>query len=228
MPIDYNSMCKRFFNFEGLSIIIFGEESSLSSGLKKLQQLLKPIESLLTGMIETDPNLAAEICYAVDSRTQQFLEECTNAGDRSEVDDSIVDFKDIITSIKSRTFFTRLPPTFKSIMNGSDDDGVDPKRSPKKRKVNEGRKDDSVEQVKNADQIQEFKIRPGEDWRSVFCGNPGDRVSWNDKERMCPRWHSKGFCFPNCNNKSSHVPEDKVTEIKKKEYRGYLKKIRKE
>ena len=45
---------------------------------------------------------------------------------------------------------------------------------------------------------------------------------------MCPRWHSKEYCFKDCVNKESHVAADKIPADKKRKYGDYLnKKIRK-
>ena len=86
-------------------------------------------------------------------------------------------------------------------------------------------------QVRNDDQIDEFKIKEGESWRNDFYGKCVDFCpSWKGmkKVRMCPGWHSKGDCFDDRNNKANHVTSKEVSDCGKTEYRKYLKKIRSE
>ena len=75
----------------------------------------------------------------------------------------------------------------------------------------------------------DLKIKTGENWGKIFCGDKGKhRVKWNnDGVLMCPLWFSRQYCFGDCNNKESRVLDDKVPEGKRKEYKSYLKKIRK-
>ena len=75
----------------------------------------------------------------------------------------------------------------------------------------------------------DLKIKKGENWGKIFCSNKGKhRVKWNnDGVLMCSRWLSRQYCFENCNHKESHVSDDKVPEVKRKEYKFNLKKIRK-
>ena len=40
---------------------------------------------------------------------------------------------------------------------------------------------------------------------------------------MCHRWHSKGYCFLDCNNKASHVPSDTVQDPVKEKYTAWVK-----
>ena len=61
----------------------------------------------------------------------------------------------------------------------------------------------------------------------MFCGeNTKHRVVWGDA-KMCPRWHSKQYCFKDCVNEASHVPDNEVPADKKAEYKEYLVKVRK-
>ena len=75
----------------------------------------------------------------------------------------------------------------------------------------------------------DLKIKKGENWGKIFCGNKViHRLKWNnDGVLMFPRWFSRQYCLDNCNHKESHVLDDKVPEGKRKEYKSYLEKIRK-
>ena len=72
----------------------------------------------------------------------------------------------------------------------------------------------------------DLKIKKGENWGKIFCGDKGKRgVKWkNYGVLMCSRWFSRQYCFDDCNHKESHVSDGKVPEGKRKEYKSYLKK----
>ena len=73
----------------------------------------------------------------------------------------------------------------------------------------------------------EFKIKKGESWQDVFCGdNICHRVEWSGEKNMCPRWFSRGFCFKSCRHSVIHVEDSKVQAAKRKLYKEYLTKIR--
>ena len=42
---------------------------------------------------------------------------------------------------------------------------------------------------------------------------------------MCTRWHSKGYCVGDCQNKDSHVGKSKIPSEKVDEHKEYLKKL---
>ena len=90
-----------------------------------------------------------------------------------------------------------------------------------------GDENEQTRMIKNTGQV-EFAMKGNEDWRK-FCGNTvQDRIDWNDDGcKMCPRWHSKDFCFVDCSHKASHVPKANIQQEKKKAGRSYLVKVRK-
>ena len=86
---------------------------------------------------------------------------------------------------------------------------------------------DGDNRIHNTNQVDEFKMRPNEDWRRDYCGRCiDDRARWDKNSLMCPRWFPNGYCFDNCKNKASHVPASQVPADKKREYSEYLKKVR--
>ena len=81
--------------------------------------------------------------------------------------------------------------------------------------------------VSNDNADNDFKIKQNEDWAKLLCRtNFINIINWNKNGcLMCPRWFSKKYCFGNCKNKASHVPDNEVPEDKRKAYKTYLKKI---
>ena len=69
-------------------------------------------------------------------------------------------------------------------------------------------------------------MKPEEEWKN-FCGEiQKDRPVWDGKTIMCSRWWIKGYCFPDCLHKGSHVEKEKVSAEKEKEFGKWMKKAR--
>jgi molybdenum cofactor biosynthesis enzyme MoaA len=156
--------------------------------------------------------------------------ECRKAQDRSEVDDRIIKFRDIVDDMVNNRFYLSLPPSFTMINNEEEKEGGQNLRAPiDKRKGAELERgsDDKRRWIDNPDQIAEFKMKDGEDWKSTFCGKCAEaRPTWKGKVKMCPRWNTKGGCFKDCKHGESHVSASQIPENKRAEYRVYLNKVR--
>ena len=95
------------------------------------------------------------------------------ASDKSEVDDSIINFDPLINEVIDGRFRMDLPPAFQMIEDHPRN--LDESRRPAK-KVKEG---DERKRVVQKDPIKGFMMQPGENWSQDFCGKCID-------ER--PRW----------------------------------------
>ena len=70
----------------------------------------------------------------------------------------------------------------------------------------------------------------GEDFKKAYCGkNSQYRPFWNKAKgtRMCPRFHSRYYCFDKCDMIDSHVEKDQVPAPVDTEYKKFLKRVRK-
>ena len=136
----------------------------------------------------------------------------------------------IINDISNSRFFVDLPPSFTTVSGPTDSDGSDNQGSRKRTADPDPAKEKrSKKNVQNEDQIEEFKLKPGESWRDNICGKcTDDRPAWKGhaKVKMCIRWHIKGDCFGDCKHKDSHVPANEVPEKEKGNFRKFLKKVR--
>ena len=82
----------------------------------------------------------------------------------------------------------------------------------------------------NTEPNPEYKMLDGENFKKVYCGKNAQFRPVSDKEKgtkMCPRFHSKYYCFDNCNNIDSHVGKDEVPAAVDAEYKKFLKKSEK-
>ena len=151
------------------------------------------------------------------------------ATDREEdVDDTLLEFDDVTEDALNDHLMVRLPMAFKEVSNENRNAADDEQRGKKRKTPTE---DADPNKVLNKNPVSEF-IATDEEKRKfskLFGGNNVcHRVDWNGRCKMCPRWHSKEYCFKDCKNRDSHVAADEIPADKKKKYGEYLnKKIRK-
>ncbi len=69
-------------------------------------------------------------------------------------------------------------------------------------------------------------MKDGKNWKQHFAGKRSkDRPKWDATTFMCARWHIRGKCFVDCNNKASHVGACATPLAKREEFKAYLAKI---
>ena len=72
-------------------------------------------------------------------------------------------------------------------------------------------------------------MKDGKIWKKHFAGKCSKvRPKWDDTTFMCARWHIRGKCFANCNNKASHVGAYAVPPAKRDAFKAYITKVRRE
>jgi len=232
VPHNFESFQTQLKIFSAANECLFGERAATTIGLNwLLNQVNGNLKQVLKQQMSSDPTFAAQLAYAVDIRIQEFLKDCKQASDRSEVDERVVNFRDMVNDIRFQRFSMSLPPSFVFTSKDESQDidtngrGGDGGRDRKRPRGAGGGDEDN--RIHNTNQVDEFKMRPNEDWRKDFCGRCiDDRVRWDKNSLMCPRWFTNGYCFDNCKNKASHVPASQVPADKKREYSEYLKKVR--
>ena len=71
--------------------------------------------------------------------------------------------------------------------------------------------------VWNKNQLEDLKMKREGNWRSKFAGAlMGNRPFWDKSNfdqggaSICTRWHIRGDCFEDYNNKVNHVGKDKI------------------
>lgn len=237
-PMECDDLFQQVRFFGGACSIFFGPESIGTEGIKKLFDLMNKYRTEFENAVALDPLFASKLLFAFDNRFQRWMVECKRARDRSEVNDRIINFSDIIDDVLNRRFVLQLPPSFREF-NPTDSD-AEAGTGSGKRKVDSGEetpggpkkpKKEGVDKgpVHNQHQLEDFKLKEGESWKDTFCGKCVDeRPVWNGKVKMCPRWHIKGVCFKNCHHAESHVPKDRISDEKRKEFLGFMKKCRKD
>ena len=246
VPTDFNGLGTQIQLFAAAASIFFGEESICTMSLKQLLIVLSRNKKSFRDQIALDNLFVAKLLFAVDKRVQRWLKMCELAhNSRSQVNDNVLNFDDLIDGVLNGTFNLTLPATFKmqqgttatiSGTNGSDEfsGGKEPGGSKEpgggkgrgnKRKSGDG----NGNIVKNSSQVEEFKLLPGETWKDDWASVlPHDRPNWEPKVKTCARFHIKGDCFDNCSRKSSHVTSENFPSDKRAAFSAFMAKCREE
>ena len=223
-PGCFADMKEQIKIFGAVCKFFFGKDGKLGIAMDDLCKFIRRNESAMKHKCNNDKSLPTNILYAIDTEIQRWFEQCEMATDRMEVDDSIINFISIVNDVLRSRLFIDLPDIFKSTTKHKIVDNPLDNVSPKKRRR---LSDNKGNLLKNEEPNEAYKIKDGEDFLSVFGGNNlCHRVDWDGNSKMCPRFHSKQYCFDNCKNKVSHVPKSQVPGNKDKEYKNFLKKVR--
>jgi hypothetical protein len=164
-------------------------------------------------------------------RIQRWLEECQKFGDRLMVNNRLICFNEVFEMVMNSSVNVTLPPNFINPhpKNPSTPTTVMPPGDDGQQKGGKKRKSDKVEGehiIKNADPISEFLLKEGKIWKHNFAGKCSkDRPKWDDTTFMCARWHIRGECFVDCNNKASHMGACAVPQAKCDKFKTYLGKV---
>ena len=234
-PSDYNEMIFQLKAFVALIEILFGNNSITAEKLKTFVQLIEAQSIYYKGVVAYNEFFPTKVLWTVCTRFQLYLESCTQAEDREEVDNSLIDFSTDHHDIILNCFNANLPASFKAVKLGTnkdaDTDAKSEKITTKKRKREMKRKKNQAAEknpsVKNDCQYSEFKLKEGELWTQFVGMHLDDRAKMKGTI-MCTRWHTRGNCFANCKNKASHVTCSGIPPDAKQGHLRWMQKCRRE
>jgi hypothetical protein len=234
-PTTYLEMVHQLTFFAGACSIFFGDNSIPCQAVTALVALVKRNRHILKAR-EADKRFMSQFMFVVDTRFQPWLDECMSLTCRTQVDDSMLNFSQLIENVRFGTFFVQLPSTFIDATNADSKSGKGGNNSNKRsaedkdedNKNGGKKKKRKATKVDNPSPPDSCKLQTGETWATHFA-NKGfnDQVDWNGECKMCPRWFIRSFCFDDCSNRDSHVkseeiPADKLTAFQQfmRTYRG--------
>ena len=209
VPKSFEELHQVLRFYSGITSILFGSRSALAEGVTSFASTILDEKIIFKGRIAADSKTSTKILYAMEIRIQRWLRECEKYDDRSMVNDRLVCFDEVFEMVMNCTLNVVLPPNFikstpKIPMATPPGGGEDNKNGNKKEKKRKQGDDEDARIIKNTAPITEFLMRQGEIWKRDFSGKCSrDQPKWGE-EWMCARWHIRGECFVNCNNKSSH------------------------
>ena len=134
---------------------------------------------------------------------------CRDSSDREQVSDGLLDFEDITRDVLLDNFSQSLPSSIKL---------VEKPNKLGKQKFGETEN----EAMDNSEQIQEWLLKENEDYSSVFAGQNIDKKPSMGGRLLCSRFHTKGYCFPNCKNVATHIPSKQLPKDVQNKYSSYV------
>ncbi len=230
-PKSYTEMLFQLKAFVALIEILFGDDSVAAKKLEKFVRLIKAQSIVYKARAALDDFFPCKVLWSVCTCFQLFLDNCTHAEEREDVDDSIVNFNKDHRDIILGQFGSTLPPCFKDVRTNDPDTKTKKGKKSKKHKKEEAKekrkecKEGAADLgVKNKHQCVDFKMKEEEQWSTFVGSNLKEQAKLN-KTFMCGCWHTRGHCFLDCNNKASHVPCSEIPADVKQAHMQWMKKV---
>ena len=218
-PDDINLANHQFRIWWGCAAFFFGDSSKLPSALAHLINLMAMHCITFESQQLKDKDFFTKFGYQVDTRVFRWLQQCAQATDREQVDDSLLEFKELVNQVLNDQFQQVLPPTFKSNNHETDLDLTSGSGQVRKKQKKETNQIES-RQVKNTGTISNW-VPSTEVYATKFAGKHIMARPTLNGVPMCQRFHSKTYCFTDCNNKASHIPSNTLPNDIKEQYTKY-------
>ena len=216
-PVDIEELSHRIRAIQVLASFFFGKHSYMSIGLKRVVNFCLDNKMLFRTRLYTDSAFIAKMICSIDERIYQWLKQCSSHSMVIDTDLSLMEFTHLILDIQLNRFNYVLPPSIaKLVTEDNEDSGLKPK---KKRKE----QDNDVVTVRNKDLNSEWKLRPGETWRTVFRKKSGESPKLSMNCNACLKYHVKGFCYSDCRFKDSHCS---LVDDDMKKVENFVKSLR--
>ncbi len=235
-PTTYIELMQQFKGFSGLISIFFGRYSIAHQAITSVIQLVSRSKQSFKAQVRTDTKFCCKFMYTVDTRFQLWLEDCMTATQLDRINDSILDCCLLIESVCFGTFALNHPSSFTEPPTATEQIEQEAAKAPAAAAgaaggtQKEGSKKGEKKQnsyIKNNSPCHDFKLKEGKTWVGTFRNKlVSKRPIWNDKAKMCPRWHIHGHCFESCVNANSHVEASKIPADKISQCKDFMEAIR--
>lgn len=220
LPETVDSMKYSIYNFIAASKFFFSESSLLTKALVSVYNHVVNNRTIYNSIHHQNKMFIAEFMYAIDTRVNLWLESCEESKFREDVDDSLLSFDNILQLVRTRNFSYILPPSIRAVVEAEEEAES---KSSKKRKTGNDTTSDKSQRTNNEGTIDAW-IKPLDIYNNKVRNNKEHlekRPTFNE-EKICHRWHSRGYCFSNCNNSKTHVKSSSLPAQTKKEYKNWL------
>ena len=229
-PNDMPTFNHQFKNFWGLTAFFFGHDCILAKRLAPMMATISNHTLTFESAQFRDNTFATKLGYAVDTRVFRWLEQCRTFNDRSQVNDSLLDFNIIVDQILTDSFFQVLPLTFRKFVAtdaGDNENSIAPNTSTSHRNKRTRNDTPTIDKrIMNTKPIKSWQVSPVDFNKHMSMKNLELRVPFKGKF-ICPRFHSKGYCFDDCANKVSHIPSTDLDDNIQKVYSTFVEKCKK-
>ena len=226
VPKTIEEMRFSIFNTTAVASFFFSKWSLLSSKLLEVHNHLVRHYPIYEASLAEDYLFTAKFLFAIDTRIQIWLKMCEIKEFREEVDDKLLNFDEVLNQVILRTFSITLPPSIQHVFEKKQTkrteytEGPGPKRP---KKTNDRDRDERSSRVLNDGKIDNWILNQDQyasKLRHNSCLKLRPKIS---DVPLCHRFHSRGYCFDNCGNKTTHIASDRLPEKSQKDYLNWLK-----
>ena len=219
IPQSIESMKYSFLNTVSASKFFFGENSLLTRALIEVYNHIVKNRTIYKSIQHQDQFFISQFMFAIDTKINLWLESCEESKTRKEVDDILLDFSDELQKVRTRNFTHLLPPSIREVSSSLSKDSDE---SQAENSVSKKRKKEDTSKILNEKKIDKW-IQNDEIYSK--CLRSGQAL--NDRPKIngvpaCHRFHSRGYCFKNCNNGDSHIFSSDLKVSDRKNYKKWL------
>jgi hypothetical protein len=232
VPQDYHSLAFQLEAYTCASKYFFGEASRLTVQLMFFIKKVWKYSIDYKNRIAINADFPAKVLLLIDKQVNMFLDECRSCKDREDANERFINFEDLHMNILLSCFNMTLPSNFHK--KATDSEPMSGKENDPNRKAGKGKrkgegKDDEKENKRganrliNSDQVPELKMKENKTWESTFQGKCADKRVKYLGTYMCPRFHTRGFCYKEgCKFSKTHLPASEIPEEQRAEYTQYM------
>ena len=228
MPKSIEEMRFSIFNTTAAASFFFSKWSLLSRKLLDVHNHLVRHYPIYEASLVEDHLFTAKFLFAIDTRIQIWLKMCEIKEFREDVDDKLLNFDEVLNQVIPRTFSITLPPSIQHVFEKKHSKRIDQESDgpgPKRKKSNDREREDRSARTQNDGKLENWILNQDE-YSSKLRHNSSlkSRPKLNDVP-ICHRYHSRGYCFDNCGNKSTHIASNKLPANVQKDYLTWLKNM---
>ena len=182
-----------------------------------------------------DKRFATKFCFALDTRSFRWMEQCKSSKDRESVNDQLLKFDTLLDSVLIEQFHQTLPSTMRLVDDNNtgsgsgscsgSGSGSGSSKEPDKKKQKKV-EDAKERKVDNKKPINEWLCNENKNYQQKFAGKHLDKRPKLGKAPVCVRFHTKGFCFNDYVNKNTHISSQDFSTSMKKDYTDFVKVCR--
>ena len=219
-PENPEDMIERFKAIKVLASYFFREDTVITQAYIFLLNWCQDNRQILEARCAMDKNLITKIMVSTDERMHLFLKSCVKADYPNKACIQYMNFSSITFAIEINSFNYVLQPSIKKLKRiPVNDEGGSYLKKPK----GNGNDGNGGTRVVNNNMLEEWKLRAGESYETVFKDKVKKGPILSMGCRGCHKFHNKGWCYPDCNNIASHTI---LTGEDASKFGGYCKQCR--
>ena len=207
LPKDFHELTTMLDNFAGITALVFGSASPITSMLRGWSRFLTKsggtVVTSLRHMAIADKTAPSRLGWFIDRRLQQFLTACASCDHADMVDLDLFDFRLTRQAIRDGAFVYPLCPYLADKFHGRDANSTKPAaetRGPSGGQHSFGTRHANADDVVVNPRGKTAKITSKDHWQTFI-----DHASEAPLPGLCCRYHLNGRCKRGCHYADTHT-----------------------